>query len=384
MPNSNSDQGSSQPFPSQFTTSAWVESLNPSEPDPPPEVNSPPREPYLTEALTASEPSFRPLLPLKPRRRTGIRTLRINLAPPESEGKHPMDLDDLKEMRESLKRKREAAASEKGSMSGKPPETESSSPKPHEPPKLGQMFLFLPEILRPEIKSDGGFISMPGVPPSCPKPRPQPQFPKLVVGVTHDGTPPLKIKNGTTKPRIGKLVYLGTKVNNSVQQPALRGESGELVSQSHVIFQTEMMLPENRVEAHAKLLHQFESAKRDHATATVQDVQDWIRTRRAWEVEFVAMLYDEHRDIIKFGAAHSHVMAALREWGQDSLTKQWGIHKPLPDVNISDYEENSDLAIEDETSSNQAASVRKPATPRKRSSGSKVVINVESGGPALK
>lgn len=195
---------------------------------------------------------------------------------------------------------------------------------PKEAPALSRMFFYLPPELRPGLIVDTVLIVLPGLPPSPPKPRPRPTFPKTVVGVTHDGIPPIMLKNGTIRARAGNVVYLTSKMNNNISQPVLKGEFRELVDSEHVIFVEGMSLPEDRAKAHAAMFFDHEMAKRAHLIAKLNEIEQYIRNRRSWEVEFVAYLYDEHRDVVKFHTPHAEMMALLREYGEDNLVKQWG------------------------------------------------------------
>lgn len=242
-------------------------------------------------------------------------------------------MERVASMRKQMKRKREGSQGEQ------------SEPTPERPsqkePKWsgGGIFRYIPEELCCEVLSVVGGIHLSCLPPIPPKPSPPVAPARIPVGVFHDGAAPY-VRITITRNRVGRLVFLSSKINRGAEIPHLVGEFGESAAENIVLFHQDYDTRAKRRDAHAKLLFERENAKKEQAASYVAAVKKYIRDRRYWEIETVAMLVEEDQcHGIRFPAPHTEVLKSLLEWAptKDPILG-YGIHKPISKYDLAEFE----------------------------------------------
>lgn len=105
-----------------------------------------------------------------------------------------------------------------------------------------------------------------------------------------------------------------------------------------MIFVRHYATATQRRNAHAKILLEQEQAIKDQAESYVVAVEKYIRDRRFWEIETVAMLFDEHRHRVLFPAPYFKVLELLLEWAPtEDPVLGYGIHKPIPEYDLAEF-----------------------------------------------
>ena len=277
-------------------------------------------------------------------------------------------MKSLAAMRENAKRKREEAEKKEEEELGieEDAENEENDKKDTEIPVslTGQMFKFLPEDLRPKIASQFNFIHLPNLPPPAPKkPKPIPMI-KVAVGIYHDSAPAHKFRNKTTKSKIGRLVFLSSKpARNGQPAPTLTGEFGELAAESQVLFAEGYETAEKRQSMHGNILKSHAAGLAREEERYWNQVEKWALKRRLWEWETVAMLFDECSSQLYFPLGLDGTIKLIEEWQpSDDPEKGWGIHKPIENIDLGEFDITSDEEGKTGTASSTPSKPEKPPT----------------------
>ena len=209
-----------------------------------------------------------------------------------------------------------------------------------------EIFKYIPEKLRCKIRPLAGGIHFPYLPPIPPQLSPPLAPARIPVGIYNDGVASQIFEDRTKSILVGRLVFLSSKAYDEWQIPYFSGEFGESAAESDILFHHDYDTAAKRRNAHLKLCSEQGNAIKEQTASHIAAVEKYIRDRRFWEYETVSMLFHEQPYKVVFPAPDDEVRDALLEWAptQDPVLG-YGIHKPIPEYDLADFQPFSDPVL---------------------------------------
>ena len=249
-------------------------------------------------------------------------------------------MKDLKDLRASMKRKREQAASERASEMPKITFTTKSFRRKKSKLKPKNMFRFLPLNLRIRLENDENMIIMLFFLFLSSKAIPRPFFSRIPIEVFHDETFSAKLRDAISKKRIGKITFLNFKLNNEIHQIAYYDDYSKLCSPDQIIFAQDYATLPQKKTIHVDMIKEYNKAFKKHIISRQNDINSWAKERKTWKIEFVAAVFEKNENFIKFSRDFQTTMKLLQEWKKDDMFREWKRFRSLPDLNLNEFEKN--------------------------------------------
>ena len=166
------------------------------------------------------------------------------------------------------------------------------------------------------------------------------KFSKISIEIFHDGTLSIKIRSGTVRERVGKLVYMNFKFNHGVYLSVLYDEYEEIVKEKYVIFDKNFVSVSQREVIHNKMLHIHEKIRKNHYEKKLKIVRKWIKVKRTWEAKFILTFYSDYFKQIKFFEIFEKMLKNLKTYCNDDSLHQHDTYMSVSDVDVSEFEKN--------------------------------------------
>ena len=249
------------------------------------------------------------------------------------------DMNDLRELRASMKRKRKQTASERDfempeiTFSSKFPKNESKF-------RIENIFRFLSENFRIKLKNDSEMIIFSSLPFLPSKTLPRPFFSRISVKIFHDDAFPAKLKSTIMKKKTKKIAFLNFKLNNDVQMPALYDDYNKLCNSDQIIFHQNYVNPFQRKTVHAEMIRAYNKNLKEHITTRQKTIDSWTKKRKTWKTEFVAAVFEKNENIIKFFRDFQETMHLLKKWNKNDMLMKWKRYRSILDFDLNEFEEN--------------------------------------------
>ena len=146
------------------------------------------------------------------------------------------DMNDLKKLRASMKRKKEQTVFDRNSNMQKITFANLSHKKKKIKFLSNNIFRFLSEELRVKIKSDENMIVLSFMPFLLSKTSFKFTFSRISAEVFHDEAPSVNLRGNIIKNRTEKIAFMNSKINNEIQQIAFFDDYEKLCSSDYIIF----------------------------------------------------------------------------------------------------------------------------------------------------